>query len=216
MQQPKNISDYRQALKGRILTCAMNMFAKHGIKAVKMDDIASALGISKRTLYEIYANKEVLLFEGIKSHQETQMTAIQDVAAKASNVMDVVMFIYHQKSQELEQTSSLFMDDVQRYPNVLEYLDCERQKYRDVYLKFMERGVKEGFFRPDVNYQLISHLFEALGNHMRRHQLYQQYSSRELFNSLMFVTLRGFCTPKGVQVLDTIMEETSRNDDECD
>ena len=57
---------YRQELKGRILEMAMQEFMTNGIRKVKMDDIARMLGISKRTLYEIYQDKEAILFEGLK------------------------------------------------------------------------------------------------------------------------------------------------------
>jgi AcrR family transcriptional regulator len=61
---------YRKGLKEKILQTSMQMFKVHGIKAVKMDDIATRLSISKRTLYEIYANKEDLLLEGIRLHEK--------------------------------------------------------------------------------------------------------------------------------------------------
>lgn len=54
---------YRKGLKEKILQTSMQMFKVHGIKAVKMDDIATRLSISKRTLYEIYANKEVFYWK---------------------------------------------------------------------------------------------------------------------------------------------------------
>ena len=60
-------TSYRRSLKQKILTTAASLFAKHGIKAVKMDDISNELSISKRTLYEIYDNKELLLFECVKT-----------------------------------------------------------------------------------------------------------------------------------------------------
>ena len=60
------VTAYRQELKGRILKESIKEFKKNGIKQVKMDDIANNLSISKRTLYEIYPNKEVLLLEGLK------------------------------------------------------------------------------------------------------------------------------------------------------
>ena len=78
MQENRQISSYRQALKERILKTAMELFATHGVKAVKMDDIAASLGISKRTLYEIYENKEVLLLAGVKSHHEMMRTQTLD------------------------------------------------------------------------------------------------------------------------------------------
>lgn len=63
-------TEYREQLKGRILQSAMHEFRTNGIKQVKMDDIARKLGISKRTLYEIYGNKEDLLMEGIKRDED--------------------------------------------------------------------------------------------------------------------------------------------------
>lgn len=66
----KELNSYRQELRPRILETAMTLFRKHGIRQVKMDDIAATLGISKRTLYELYANKEKLLLEGV-IHEST-------------------------------------------------------------------------------------------------------------------------------------------------
>ena len=54
MQEIKETTAYKKALKGRIMETAMKAFAERGVKAVKMDDIAQMLSISKRTLYEIY------------------------------------------------------------------------------------------------------------------------------------------------------------------
>lgn len=50
-------TEYRTELRKRILKTAIQEFRSKGIKAVKMDDIASMLSVSKRTLYEIYDNK---------------------------------------------------------------------------------------------------------------------------------------------------------------
>ena len=66
MSDSGNISAYRQQLRERIIETSMRAFAAHGIRAVKMDDIARLLGISKRTLYELYENKETVLCEGIR------------------------------------------------------------------------------------------------------------------------------------------------------
>ena len=65
MEQQDLQSNYRRDLKERILTVAMQAFKLRGIRNVRMDDIATTLGISKRTIYEIYSNKEELLLDGI-------------------------------------------------------------------------------------------------------------------------------------------------------
>jgi len=77
MQETKEISAYKQGLKGKILEMAMKAFGEKGIRAVKMDDVAVYLGISKRTLYELYDNKEQLLFEGVKMYHEQRQALVK-------------------------------------------------------------------------------------------------------------------------------------------
>ena len=198
MQETKHITDYRQSLKERIVTTAMSLFVKNGIKAVKMDDIASQLGISKRTLYEIYENKEVLLFEGVKQYLENAKQKMCEFTQSNDDVMDIVLYFYRMKNHEYQVTSPSFYEDIQKYPRVTAYLDGERQKNQEQQFAFMERGVAEGYFRADVNYRVLNHFFEAMGNYVRDHQLIHQFTSDELFNNILFVTLRGICTPKGL------------------
>lgn len=64
------LNDYRQELKERILELAMQEFSLRGLRDIKMDDMAHKLRISKRTLYEIYADKESLLLEGLQRHRQ--------------------------------------------------------------------------------------------------------------------------------------------------
>ena len=67
MKTGDNMKEHPQRLelRERIIDTALNSFATHGIKSITMDDIAAALGISKRTLYEVFADKESLLKECI-------------------------------------------------------------------------------------------------------------------------------------------------------
>lgn len=60
----------RVEVKDRIIRQALKSFADHGIKSVRMDDIANSLKISKRTLYEIFADKETLLTECLLYHKK--------------------------------------------------------------------------------------------------------------------------------------------------
>lgn len=198
MQENKRISSYRQSLKEQIVTTAMSLFTKHGIKAVKMDDIASLLGISKRTLYEIYDNKEVLLFEGVRRYHESTWADFRTYMQKADNVIDIALYVCRVKNRECQLTCPQFYEDLQKYPSVIKYLSKEHLKNQVKQQAFMERGAAEGYFRSDINFKLINLMFEAMGNYIRDHRLIQQFSSDELFNNILFVTLRGICTEKGI------------------
>ena len=81
-----NITEYRQGLHEKILVTAMSEFHKHGISAVKMDEIARILSISKRTLYEIYANKEENSKQQINYLMQENYSLWKDIYEKTYNI----------------------------------------------------------------------------------------------------------------------------------
>jgi len=205
MQETKYISAYKQNLKGKIEATAMDAFKENGIKAVKMDDVASRLGISKRTLYEIYENKELLIYEGVKHYHERRQAEFTEIASKCQNVMEIIVQIYRVKVEEFQVTNPLFFADLAKYPKVARYLNQQNQQMRKNSIKFIERGVNEGYFRKEVHLELVGQLFDALGKFVMENQLYRQYPIEAVFKNLIFITLRGICTDKGIKALDSII-----------
>ena len=205
MQETKSISPYKQELKVRILTVAMKAFAERGIRAVKMDDVASELGISKRTLYEIYENKELLLYEGVTHYYQLKEDELKCKTADCRNVMEILLTVYRTKVEEFRQTNQLFYDDMVKYPKVQRFLIQQNQTMRHKSIKFLERGIIEGYFRKDLNCELAARMFDALGEYVVMNKLYQKYSIEEIFVNLVFVSMRGLCTEKGIKALDKII-----------
>ena len=205
MQEAKNLSRYREVLRGKILDVAMKRFAAQGIKAVRMDDIASELNISKRTLYEIYENKETLLYEGIKVYKARREEAFQRLQVECENVMDIMLKIYHVKVDEFKLICSQFYSDLVKYPRVVELLQETKKDQRQRSLDFMQRGVREGYFRSDIDLSLVASMFESVAQFIVTNQIYKNYSIEVIFRSIVFVSLRGICTRKGIDVLDTFI-----------
>lgn len=206
MQELKSLSAYRQGLKGKILDTAMTLFAKNGIKAVKMDDIARALNISKRTIYELYENKEVILFEGIKRYNQRREEEMSQFVKGNTNVMDIILNVYKVKVEEFRFTNSLFYDDLEKYPDVMAYLEKSREENRKELIAFLNKGVKEGYFREDINNDLVTILFDSIGQLFLQKRLYARFSIESVLNNIMFISLRGICTIKGIEVLDNFLK----------
>lgn len=206
MQEKKTTTAYREGLKNQILATAMEAFAAQGIRAVKMDDIARTLTISKRTLYEIYSNKEVLLFETVRKKRSDGEQWIKERLAASANVIDIILQIYMQKAEEFRSTNQLFYTDLEKYPQILRFLrqDSQTQKLR--LKQFLERGIDEGYFRRDVNTDLVMLSFEALGENIQRHSLYKLYTFDELFFNVFMVMLRGISTQQGIEEIDNSMK----------
>ena len=203
MQDTNHISNYKKGLRARIIEAAMNAFRERGIRSVTMDDVAAELGISKRTLYEIFDKKEDLLFEGVKEMHETRTARMEVKLAHCENVMEIILAVYKIKVEDFRRTNPLFYADMVKYPQVGRYLAQQNQLMSSKTKQFIERGVEEGYFRSDVNYELVGRLFDALGKYVVESRLYQQYSIEDIFHGLIFVSLRGMCTEQGVRVLDS-------------
>lgn len=208
MQEKQNLSDYKQSLRNRILDTAIRNFAQRGVKGTKMDDVAVQLGISKRTLYEIYDTKEQVLFEGIRRQNELRNETLNAFSANPEhNVLDIIIYTYGMHVKESGNVKPQFFKEIQRYPRIAEYIEEQKSRKADEFLDFIKRGIDEGLFLPDIDYRLIAHVFEALGRYMNDQQLYEHYSFEQLFLNMLFVTLRGFCTQKGIVQLDRFFKE---------
>lgn len=208
MQEIKIISAYRQSLKTRILEAASDAFSQKGIKSVRMDDIAQSLNISKRTLYEIYENKEVLLYECLKTSKARAQEEMTFIAAQQNNVMDIILDIYRSKMSQLQKINPQFYSDLEKYPQLQSFLEEQHDKDRTKLKDFLRRGIEEGYFKGDINVDIIANVFDAINEYMKNHKLYTEFPLEQLFNNMLFVTIRGICTQKGVAVIDTFLTDS--------
>jgi AcrR family transcriptional regulator len=208
MQKIATPTLYRQELKERILKVAMQEFKLKGIKSFKMDDIASLLSISKRTLYEIYANKEDLLLEGIQKDQDDLLLYIHDFAAKPeNNVMDVMIEFFRIKMESLTLVTPQFFTELHKYQSIVNFL---AKRHADDDLKaemFFKKGIEEGFFRKDFDYKIVMRISNAAMAHVMETQMYKEYDLQYVFRNVIFLFVRGFCTIKGLNKVDKLLEE---------
>ena len=205
MQDLKTISTYKASLRERILETAMKAFSEKGIRAVRMDDIAQQLSISKRTLYELYENKEILLFEGVQKYKRTREQQMSELVRNSENAMDLMLNIYRSKVEEFKKTSPLFYSDIEKYPSVVALFDADSSQSRERFCDFLRRGMREGFFRSDIDMELVPSMFDTIMKLIMEQQLYLRFSIEELFRNLVFVAFRGICTRRGSDILDTFL-----------
>lgn len=206
MQKNSSVTSYRQQLREKILKISMEEFKSKGIRAVKMDDIAALLGISKRTLYEIYSNKEELLLECVK-FQEGQYDAYMASFEKdpSNNVIDIIIEFYNKQIQWLSDVNPLYFSDIQKYSQVVSYFerrDIERKQDKMI---FYQRGIREGVFRDDVDYDVLSRILKASIDYIKQTQMYKEYDLTRILNNMIMLFIRGVCTYDGIKQFDALM-----------
>ena len=102
----------KQQLKEKVAQVAAVAFMHKGIKNVKMDDVAAELGISKRTLYELFSDKEELLLDVVKLHRKEMKNYMISVAEKAENVLEIIMSFYIRTTEDFQTTNILFFEEI--------------------------------------------------------------------------------------------------------
>jgi AcrR family transcriptional regulator len=195
--------------ENRIIKESRALLKKIGASSMTMDMVAHSCGISKRTLYEVYENKECLLLECLKKYKHLHEKGVEEMLRTKPNVMEYILASYRDKLNDFRHTNPTFYSDMVKYPKVVEVLQQDQDVSRQRFLEFMERGISEGYFRADVNFDLVARIYEVILRFIMDEEVYRTYDIEEIFRSVIFVSLRGYCTKKGVDVLDSFLNESN-------
>lgn len=167
-----------------------------------MDDIANELKISKRTLYEIYSNKEELLLEVVRRDKQREKRRLDEIGRTGSNVINIIIEICRFRLEEFSQINPLFFEELHKYPELLAYVRRVHDEREPDAHAFIQRGIDEGLFLPNLNYNIVRTMTVALQNAIMNQYLYKKYDIKELAHVSILFFIRAYCTMKGVKLLD--------------
>lgn len=207
MQKNYNTTVYREELRQQTLVVAMSLFKRDGVKSVKMDDIAAELGISKRTLYEMYSNKEDLLYECVKNDKQRFHQMLVDYSQTAANEMEIITYFFRLQVDDLSTTNPAFFTDVVKYLKTVDYLKRNKARLKKNSKTFIDSGIKHGYFRSDVNYEILDKLGDLAMNNCMQNRMYRQYPLKDIFRTFMIIFTRTCCTETGQQYMHRLLTE---------
>lgn len=197
----------------QIAEAAMKMFIERGIKDVKMDNIATELSISKRTIYELFADKEQLLLEALKLQDENTRDIAKIKIRDSKHILDIILSLYTLYFEKMKTINKKFFYEISKYPNIIQ-LNREREKKNDKrFIAWMEMGRKEGYFREDANFEILLYILrrdlEAIFavNMNRADNELSKYSPDELGRTLILFYLRGISTTKGQEFIEQYLKQ---------
>jgi AcrR family transcriptional regulator len=173
-----------------------------------MSDIANELGISKRTLYEVFRDKEDLLDNCFSAHTAKVDNAIKDLTNRTEDVIDSLMQLYSQFLNQMHSFNRSVIHDLRKYHPLL-YKKLEQRQKENVYtlLPLLNKGVTQGLIRNDVNFEIILWLvriqFRALMNY--DYLPLDKYSINEFIQTIILNFIRGIATASGNERVDSII-----------
>lgn len=206
----------KECVRELILKTALEQFSKFGIKEVKMDDIASTLSISKRTIYEQFNDKEQLLLEALKLHNENIVNEGKLIVRNASHTLGVILGLYDKYVEILSRINKKFFSDLKRYPEIYKSKKHDEEQNDKKFLAWIETGRKEGLFRKDANLEIFSHILRRnletifeINMNAEENRL-SKYPPSELGRTLIIFYLRGISTPKGQEIIENYLKENNK------
>lgn len=199
--------DY-QALLSKIVPILLDK----GLKSTTMDTVAAALGISKRTLYEIFESKSNMIREAIGALEEENQKFIATAFENADNVMEAMITVFKHNRDRMHRINVDFYRDMDRlYKSNREDYDRTRKMRNEKMLQLFRLGVEQGMFRSDVDYAVQSQLMGLQMEALKRiEELFPtEISLQRVFDSIIVGFLRSIASPKGMEILDKLTHEIS-------
>ncbi len=145
-------------IKDRIKQKADELYRRYGIKSVTMDEIASQLGVSKKTIYQSFSDKNELVDAVIVDMLNYNMECCQKDKAKAQNAIEEVYLAMEMLEVMFENMNPSILFDIERnHPATYEKFKKHKYKYLFQVVKDnIERGKKEELYRPEIDADVVA------------------------------------------------------------
>lgn len=196
----------------KVIKRAAEMIAELGVKSLRVDDLASDLGISKRTLYEMFGDKEELLYHSIKHLLQSEASEIQSVVSAEQSGIPALFETFDEMMASSAVRKRIMENLAKFYPELYERIMTENRDYGLAVLREkLNRLVEEGLISEMVNIDLsITMFYYTSMGLMRRHGrlvLPNGITEQEAIRYTVVNFFRGIATLKGVEQIDKYLAE---------
>lgn len=201
----------RLIMREKIIDKSQELFLNFGFKSVTMDDIASEMGISKKTIYVHFPNKTKLV-EATTLHMfETISYGIDCICALEKNPIEEIFDIKQFVMEHLKNEKSSPQYQLQKYyPKIFATLKSKQfEVMQECVTDNLKRGLEQGLYRDTINIDFISRIYFNGMVTLKDQELFplKTFSMNTLMEYYLEYHLRGICTTKGVKILNQFISK---------
>jgi len=190
----------------RILTGAESLFTRFGIKNVTMDDIARHLGVSKKTIYQFFEDKDMLVSVLTRELTACHLRHLEEMATISRNAIDEILHIMQYMSGFFAKTNPSMFYDLQRYhpEGWKEFRKFKDKHVFDFVVRNMEKGREQGLYRQDFSIRILAKLRIEQVELVMNPEIFpaDKFNLNEVQLQLLDHFLHGICTLKGHKLLN--------------
>lgn len=199
IQQPDDLP-YSMTFLETILDELLHIFKREGIEANTDEDLISKLDIRQSTFHELFSSRENMVKQVILYEIEVNNRRQAEMLAKATNPVDEIMFLLRDGIEAIRQVNPVYIADLQKYPEAWQMsLQNVADNNQHVNAEILNRGILQGYFRKDINLQLVTKIILEQFFMMINPASFPpaKYDLSEVFRSIYLYYVRGICTDLG-------------------
>jgi AcrR family transcriptional regulator len=200
-------------VRERILQLSEELFWRYGVKSVTMDDIARELGISKKTIYQHFPDKDAIIEEVISHKLNCEKVEIENMEGQSKNAVDEIMLALKNMKVLIGTMNPLLLFELRKYHTKAWQL-FQGHKYdhlKNSISRNMEWGIMDGLYLEDINIEALTRLrLEEVELAMDPVTFPpDRFSMIDLQINFLHHFLRGILSPKGFQLYNQYLKEQS-------
>ena len=198
----------------RILTKSHELFMLYGIRSVSMDEIANHLGMSKKTIYQYFKDKDSLVEGVINIEIEMHQDEFSKYASISENAIHEIFLTLDTVQEMLKHMNPSVMFDLQKYHTTAfeKFRTHKNTFFYDIIKANIERGRSEGFFRKELNVDILTRL--RLANMFLmfdfEHFPSNKFTAIEIITETTDNFLHGLATQSGLKVIEQYKQERKK------
>jgi len=199
-----------------IIKETLSLFKRMGIRSVTMDMVAEQLGISKRTLYELFPNKYDLLTACLNLDMEEMREKGKNTLSKGENILEKIVAVMYFHINALKQYSPIFIHDLKKYYPEISCKNTNNVRQNIFYkiVELIEIGKKEQVFRSDINSDISAKLLMEQFKLVQDESFFpsERYPYAVVFEHIAINFIRGIATIKGLELIDIYYKKYKNNE----
>jgi len=200
----------------KILETAERLFLRYGIRNISMDDISGELGISKKTIYQFFNDKNEIVCLIAKRFFKEKKEEFDKIYVEGENSIERLYMSTLKAREIFSKINPHILFDIKKYYEGAWalYLDYEKSVMFEGTISILEDGIKEGLFRPDINVKILATL-RVEEVKLAFDQLIfsdDEFNFREVQMQILEHFFYGIVTEKGYAMLNEYKKNAVTND----
>jgi AcrR family transcriptional regulator len=175
-----------------------------------MSEIANETGISKRTLYEVFNDKEDLLESCLWMQMQQEEDVVKDIISNSGDVFDTIMLFHLQQMNNMCSVGRTLFRDLRKYHRSLyDKMELVQDERIFKFIPLLEKSAKEGYIRNDMPFELLLWLMKRQLKTLMEDETIPEtkYSFNEYINVMVLTFVRGISTQKGNEKIDEFISK---------